>query len=274
MLDEWGECRARVGELHAMPLAAFRSLGWSLSAWMIVSVDPAKVGGFLAKAQAELDHIDHGDTGPSDVLVIALINPWAARLFAALASGSFEEAVDAYQHAIATPGNFMRTAWILDMQVNSAMAEVIVGRPDDALTTIAGLDDCDLPYMDGTDVRALAHLALGDLDTATDHIRQHAKRAATGRFSRESNDAMLLLAALAHYQGDDDAARQFMLDAGSGRTPATNGFARHLAVQLDIADKHAAAMHELLQPGNPHGPLGATRSLRALRTELTRRGWD
>lgn len=85
---------------------------------------------------------------------------------------------------------------------------------------------------------------------------------------------MLLLAALAHHKGDDDAARQFMLDAGTGRSPATNGFARHLAIQLDIVDKYAADLHELNRQDNPHGPLGATRSLRALRAELTRRGWD
>ena len=52
------------------------------------------------------------------------------------------------------------------------------------------------------------------------------------------------------------------------------GFAGHLSAQLDIANKFAADMHELNHPGNPHGPGGATRSLRALRTELTRRGWD
>ena len=197
-----------------------------------------------------------------------------ARQNATLIGGGFEAAADIYQRAIATPSSVMRNVWMLDMMVDSAMAEVMIGRPDAALTTIAGLDEYDLPTMDGTNVRALAHLALGDIGTATDHIRQHAKRAATGRYSRESCDAMVLLAALAHHLGDDDAARQFILDAGVGRSSGSFGLARHLAVQLDIADKHAAGLHELLQPGNPHGPLGATRSLRALRNELTCRGWD
>ena len=131
-------------------------------------------------------------------------------------------------------------------------------------------DAYDLPFMDGTDVRALAHLALGDIGPATEHIRQHAKRAATGRYPRESNEAMMLLAALAQHIGDDDAARQFMLNAGTGRSPATSGFARHLARQLGIADEYAADAQALQQPGNPHSALSATRSLNAMRAKLTR----
>ena len=47
---------------------------------------------------------------------------------------------------------------MIDMHVSSAMAEVMIGRPDAALTVIAALDDHDLQFMDGTDVRVLAHL--------------------------------------------------------------------------------------------------------------------
>ena len=158
--------------------------------------------------------------------------------------------------------------------MSAALSEVLLGRPETALATVAKLDACDLPFMDGTDVRALAYLALGDIGTATEHIRKHAKRASTGRYSRESNDAMLLLAALAQCTGDDDDARQFTLNAGASRSPATTGFARHLARQLDIADEYAADLQALQQPGNPHGALGAIRSLQALCAELTRRGWD
>ena len=274
LLDEWVDCSARVAELNRMPLAVFRSIGSSLSAWMIAAVRPTMVAGYLGVAQAELDHADPAETASSDALVMAsLLRTWAS-LFASLAGGDFEDAADVYQRAIATPGHFMRNVLMIDMMVSAAMAELLTGRPDAALTTIAALDEHDLPYMDGIEVRALVHLALGDITTATEHIRRHAKRAATGRYSRESNDSMLLLAALAQQVGDDDAARQFMLNAGVGRSPATVGFARHLAAQLDIADEYIADTYALAQPDNPHGPLGATRSLRALRTELTRRGWD
>ena len=65
-----------------------------------------------------------------------------------------------------------------------------------------------------------------------------------------------------------------MLCAGVGRSPATGGFARHLATQLGIADAYAADNQAVNRAGNPHGTLGATRSLHALRAELARRGWD
>ena len=85
---------------------------------------------------------------------------------------------------------------------------------------------------------------------------------------------MLVLAAFARHEGDDDAARSFLLSTGAGRMPSTRGLARHLASQLGIVKDHEADVATLYQPDNPHGPMGATRSLNALRAELARRGWD
>lgn len=55
--------------------------------------------------------------------------------------------------------------------------------------------------------------------------------------------------------------------------PASKGFAGHLAKQLGIIDDDAADVAALYRPDNPHGPMGTTRSLHALRDELARRGW-
>jgi len=74
------------------------------------------------------------------------------------------------------------------------------------------------------------------------------------------------VAALAQRVGGLDTARLLVLVAGVGRSPATGGFARRLATQLWIADHYAAEVLEL-QPGNPDGAVGGTRSLNALRTE-------
>lgn len=274
LLNEWAECATMVRKLIASLLPAFRSIGASMSAWMVAPVAPARVDHFLALAQSELDHADTVGAVPSDVRISAPLFSFYAPQFAALLAGDFQQASDVYLRAMSVPSNVMRDFFVIDMTVNAAMAEVLLGRPGAALAIVAKLHDYDLPFMDGTDVRALAYLVLGDITTATEQIRKHAKRAATGRYPRESNDAMLLLAALAQHVGDGDAARQFMLTAGPGRSPATNGFAPHLAAQLDIADEYAADTNVLLQPGNSYGPMGATRSLNALRAELTRRGWD
>ncbi len=79
--------------------------------------------------------------------------------------------------------------------VAAALYEMMLGLPDAALVTVAQLDDFDFPNMDGTEVLALAYLALGDTETAMTFIHRLAKRAATGVYGAESNDAMLLLAA-------------------------------------------------------------------------------
>ena len=74
-----------------------------------------------------------------------------------------------------------------------------------------------------------------------------------------------MFAALAHHHGDDDAAREFALASGGGRQPGTVAYGRHLARQLDIPDEQ---MKQISLTA------GVTRSLNALRSELTRRGWD
>ncbi len=66
--------------------------------------------------------------------------------------------------------------------VAAAVSEVLLGQPGTALATVAQLDEFDLPFMDGSEVRALAHLALGDTETAVVYIRRLAVRAATGSY--------------------------------------------------------------------------------------------
>ena len=269
LLDDWGGFLEGVAELIAMPLRVFRAMGLGLSAWMMAVFEPAAHDRVLGEAEAELLEADPSEMSLSDARPVALFFQFWARQHAAMVSGDFERGADLSRDGSLLPGFFKA-----DVLVTIAVCEVLLGRPESALTTVSKLDAYEFPFLDGTEVRALAFLALDEVNLATEDIRRHAKRAATGRFSRESNDAMVLLAALAHRDGDVDAARQFMLCAGVGRSPAMGGFARHLATQLGIAAEYAADNQAVMQAGNPHGALGATRSLHALRAELARRGWD
>ena len=51
---------------------------------------------------------------------------------------------------------------MIEHLVSHLLSQVLLGRPHDALVTVAQLEVLDLPFHDGNDVRALAHLALGE----------------------------------------------------------------------------------------------------------------
>ena len=60
----------------------------------------------------------------------------------------------------------------------------------------------------------------------------------------------------------------------SPHSTPTSTAGRYLARQLGIIDELLADVATLNEPSNPHGGMGATRSMNALGVELTRRGWD
>ena len=145
MLDEWGDARARVRDLTAMPLAVFRSIGSGAAAWQNALAVPAKVDRFLAQAQTELDQTDRSDTSLSDAHTTASFLLLFARQFVALVDGDFVRARDLYEHATELPGYFKA-----DMMVSAAMSEVLLGRPDAALATSEFLKE---PFDPATGVR-------------------------------------------------------------------------------------------------------------------------
>ena len=256
-------------ELTRSPLGCFRSVGWTCTAWFAAFGAPEHVDGLLARADHERSDATSPDQVRSDAHTVAAIMPLMVHSLVAILNEDFGRS-RALSHTLATD---LRDATFNVFVVSAAMSEVMLGLPDTALVTVAQLDDFDLPNMDGTEVRALAHLALGDAETATPFIERLAKRAATGVYGAESNDAMLLLTALAHHDGDDNAARDYLRVASMGRQPGTIAFGRHLARQLGIIDEYLVDVASLDEPGNPQGGMGATRSMTALRAELTRRGW-
>jgi hypothetical protein len=150
----------------------------------------------------------------------------------------------------------------------AAMGEVLVGEPARALTTLQALEELNLPWLDGTDVKALAHLALGDTEAAADHIHVHARRSLLDRCPGESADTVLLLAALAHSEGDDDNARMLLMSLRALRQPATDGYARHLAAELAISEEYAGRSND-----PEYFTQSPARSMRTLKAELARRGW-
>ena len=260
-----------LSDLRRSPMSEFRSIGWALTGFVSTWVEPGSAIGALDRAEAELHTPSPSDLMRSNAAVVARSFPLMARRVDAFFDGDFDDARSLSHELLQS---FARTTFLMEFLLGQSLADVLLGRPQVAIAALAQLDDLDLPFNDGNDVRALAHLALGDSDAAHGAARRFVTRAAAGVLPAESNDAMLVLAAFARHEGDDDAARSFLLSTGAGRMPSTRGLARHLASQLGIVKDYEADVATLYQPDNPHGPMGATRSLNALRAELVRRGWD
>jgi len=156
------------------------------------------------------------------------------------------------------------------------VCQIILGMPAQALDTVAELDAYGLAFYDGADVRTLAHLELGDIDAATQNLRIHVSRGRTGRYSGEANDSVLLLAALAHAEGDIATARELLLKSWFCRTDATIIFSHELARRLEVTDEHERCQRRAVTFGSrsPEGINGTHLAMTALQAGLTRRGWD
>ncbi len=273
LLTDTASAVAAGRDLARSPLGCFRSIGWTCTAWFAAYGEPehVHVDGLLARSAHERGDATTPHHVRSDAQTVAADLTLAVHSLVALLNGDFARS-RALGHTLASAdmwGGIDNVA-----VVAAAVSEIALGLPDAALVTVAQLDDFDFPNMDGTEVRALAYLALGDTETAMTFIRRLAKRAATGVYGAESNDAMLLFAALAHHDGDDNAARDHLRVTNIGRQPGTIAYGRHLARQLGIIDEYLADFAALGEPANPHGGMGADRSMNALRAELARRGWD
>ena len=91
----------------------------------------------------------------------------------------------------------------------------------------------------------------------------------------DTTDCVLLLAAHAHAEGDDDRARSLLLSMGLAQSCGTVAFARDFAVRLGIEDQYRAHEIDAMNPDSKTalGVLGSESAGATLRNELARRGW-
>ena len=158
------------------------------------------------------------------------------------------------------------------------MCLLLLGKPKAALDRVASLRGIPYAYFGGGTqvIGALSRLALGEIEAARRLIRSYAGEAATGRLSNQCSEALLMLAELAHVEGDDATAITLLSEFGIGRMPSTTQHARALARRLGVAKELAQNEQAVFTPESmaAHGMLGVRRTMVALRNELTRRGWE
>ena len=71
-------------------------------------------------------------------------------------------------------------------------------------------------------------------------MRRSFAEAMVGRLSMQANETMLLLAALADAEGDQELAIELLLEVGPGRSPITIKYGEELAQRLRVGDAYAA----------------------------------
>lgn len=276
MLSDWAAFNRLACALAGSAKPTARALGQSYMAWLGAHAANDRASALLTQAQIELDDVVRHDSRRLTRLTESFI--LSTRGLHAAYAGNHVLALDYLQTSLAIqeeidffPGN--RAEQALRM---AAVCQIILGTPTQALATIAELDAYGLAFYDGAEVRTLAYLELGDIDTATHHLRIHVARGRTGRYSGEANDSVLLLATLAHAEGDLALARKLLLQSWFCRTDATIIFSHELARRLEVTDEHERCQRRAVTFGSrsPEGINGMHLAMTTLRAELTHRGWD
>ena len=276
MLSNWRGFLRSADALVESSVPMARAYGRIGQAWMACHATPDRAPDSLATAQASVaEALQHGPAGSARIAesfllaVLALHAASAGDIAVALghirASMEIERTADFYSpHSMQAGPRF------------AAVCQIILGIPAQAVDTLAELGAYGSILNDGTDVRALAHLELGNTDAAMQYLRSHVANGRTGRFPGQANDSVLLLAALAHAEGDDPRARELLLNSWFCRTDATIIYSHELARRLDVVDEHERCQRRAVTFGSrsPEGINGMHLAMAALKSELTRRGWD
>jgi predicted ATPase len=251
-----------------------RAFGWLASASASSSANAVRSAAYLERATAELRAAEEGEPG----LNSSMLAGWFHYVRAAVAAyaGDYDlslahaQACDAAEAA-----NDYRTVNGLWATQLGAACQLVLDQPERALHTVAPLEQYEVTFSNGDEVRALACLELGRVEEAETLIRDYARRAATGRIAAQASDGALLLAALCWAEGQLDYAVELLLRMGVGSQPATIVYGSWLAAQLGVAQARAERLASALRYSldSEQGPNGTVTAREAVGQELARRGW-
>ena len=273
-LNDWTTFGRAASTLTTSAIASFRAIGLTCLAFVTALNDVERAHALLSQAQSELEIPLATNPGLYHGIASGLI-PWIRGRIAGL-SGDFETALRGTEQFLESSkaADYYTTAAARAAK-HAAVCQVLLGDPASALRTIEWLEGFDVSIFNGDEIRALAHLALGDAIEAEALIRAHAERALTGRMIGEVCDSALLLAAYAEAEGSQDVARRLLLQMGIGKEAATVIYSGHLAARLGISVQYAERQRIALtyDTSSAEGPSGTRMAAAAVRDELSRRGW-
>jgi predicted ATPase len=271
-VDDWATLFELGKRLGASSDARFRTWAWIGLAYYYALSRPDRSARMRDRAFEDFARATESGLN-TDMLRTSLMGlVGAARVY----EGDLAAALEAFDHLPDTASQHGHvTTSQLSMHAAAAVCLLLLGEPKQALARVSRIDGFAFAGGDDQVVTAFAQLALGDIEGAKHLIRLHALEAATGRVSRQCSDSLLLLAQLAHVEGDDATAVDLLSNLGICRPAPLVRYARVLAATLGVAEQRARDEQECIAPQNAaeHGPLGLRRVMATLRAELARRGW-
>jgi hypothetical protein len=155
-----------------------------------------------------------------------------------------------------------------------AVSALLLGDPETALQIMNGSQQPSA-FGAGDEIRALAYVALGDIERARDAVRAQVRVAVAGagRIPSHATNSLVLLAVLSYADGDTTTARELVLNMGrvdvAGLAPYSWAFADELEVSADFMN----SQHALVVALGDEVRRRANNDLETLRLEITRRDW-
>ena len=204
--------------------------------------------------------IEEGEVGPG-ARCSAHWTSAILKMYAANFDASLPDYKAAYEAALEI-GH--RTSHVIFAGLSLASAQILTGRPEDAIDTLDNNDWSKSVWDSSPIIRAMALIDLGRVNEAAELVISYGHDALLGRLSRMPNDALLGLARLALHRNEVDHAWALLEQAAVPRSPATIGLAEGLADRLGKGER-LRGMHR-----NRVVPLATLDASVALRDELTR----
>lgn len=278
-LDDWAGFSELVNELTSSGDPAMRAAGHMNKAFLSALVDVATAESHLDLARqilgVETDAAGHGDAAedPTDARAYGSFVPFMQGILFGY-QGDYESASAAFETAIGPfVGNGTVPSAMTTLLRTFALCHLLNGSDvETARKVLAPFRSLPQLYGSMHEVDAMCALVVGDLDSFRGHVQLHVREALTGRIPRQSNDSVLLFAALARAEGEEQLARSLLLHMGVGRSPGTIMWGRQLARDLGAPDEYAE-----MELGDAMAGVGSRagvhRSMKLASDEAARRGW-
>ena len=256
--------------LRDSSVSAVRAYAWTWAGWVNVYLGESATEQF-DQAQAAAEHFLASDTEPINATVRS--NLLGVRGFSAAKIGNYDGALQWYLQANAANAAYPTVANVGATLGGIAVCQILNGQPAAALDTITLLESHSITWRRGDDLRALAHLALGDVVQAMHHVRLITEHGLTGRIWGEASNCLIVHAFVHAAENNPGRARDLFTHITAPTGTVGIIYASHAARQLGITDalRQRILDHVNCTPDQQRSRYANT--MAALRAETTLRGW-